>query len=288
MTTPDVSAVLRSQEYFRLKRPVQSAGDIYPIDVSARAVYIGPDSDIAEVRIQYGDPDTALGVQTADVSVNGPFVGRVDVDLNTLIPSTVQPARILASPVDIVNNAYVRPTAGPVTPARRFNLPTIIDLVVALKELPAIPEVRADRTLRLPQVPFEDASGPGNGSTDVVIPIYGRRMITVQFVSALDFFADFYLVALQPGQSPDGKFLGSFTQPGISVPQTSSVVIKASDAVSQVDGTRSDAITYVELARPLPSSKGMADLLVINIGTLSLIPGLRFIDTFVKVTDRED
>lgn len=287
MANPDVNSVLTSQEYFRLKREVQSPGDIYPIDVSARAIYIGPDSDIAEVRIQYANADAPLGEETADVAINGPFVGRIDVDLNQQIPSTLQPQRILASPVDIVNNAYVRQTGMLITPARRFNIPAVIDVIFALKTLPAIPETRADRTFRFSQVPFEDASGPGNGSTDVVIPVYGRRMITVQFVTGQEFFADFYLVALQPGQSPDGQFLGSISGPTITVQQTYTVVIKASDSVRQVDGTRSDAVTYTEVDVPLPSVKGMADLLVINIGTLSVIPGLRFIDTFVKVTDRE-
>lgn len=288
MATPDVNAVLASQDYFRLKRPVQSPGDIYPIDVSARSIFIGPDSDISEVRIQYANPDAPGGEETADVSVNGPFVGRIDVDLGQQIPSTLQPSRILASPVDIVNNAYVRPTGALVTPARRFNIPAVIDLIVALQTLPAIPETRADRTFRFSQVPFEDTTGPGNGSTDIVVPVYGRRMVTVQFVTSLEFFADFYLVALQPGQSPDGQFLGSISGPAITVQQTYTVVIKASDSVRQVDGTRSDAVTYTEVDVPLPSVKGMADLLVINIGTLSAIPGLRFIDTFVKVTDRED
>lgn len=287
MANPDVNSVLRSQDFYRLKTAVQSAGSIYEVDVSARSIFIGPDSDIAEVRIQYADPDQPLSVQTADISVNGPFVGGVQVDLNAELPSTMQPARILASPVDIVNNAYSRNTAGPVTPARRYNLPVVLDLIFALETLPAIPAVRADRTFRLSQVPFEDTTGPGNGSTDIVIPVYGRRMITVQFVTNLEFQADFYLVALQPGQSPDGKFLGSLLGAAISTPINYNAVIKASDSVDQVDGTSSLPSTYTEVDVPLPSVKGMADLLVINISTASAIAGLRFIDCFVKLSDRE-
>src|SRR5271154_733772 len=95
---PDISAVIRSQQFYRLKEAVESPGSIYEIDESALAIYIGPDSDISEVQVTYFNPDEPLGLETATVSVNGPFVGRLDALLKTTIPSTGQPARILLSP----------------------------------------------------------------------------------------------------------------------------------------------------------------------------------------------
>ena len=290
MPTPDVNAVLRSQEYYRLKQAVQSPGDIYEVDVSTRAIYIGPDSDISEVRVQYYDPDSPdnLGIVTADVSVNGPFIGRVDADLTTTIPSTSQPARILAFPVDIVNNDYVRPDASPL---RILRIPPIIDVIFALQDLPAIPAVRADRTFRLPGVPYgEDAAE----ATDLIIPCYGRRLITVQVIAREELDISFYLVALQPGNGVIGftsnipVFLGTVNKPAsVGMGSTANVVIKASDSVSQVSGATSVPTTYTELSLPLPSVKGMNDLLIINLECPTLGPDIGYADVFIKLSDRE-
>lgn len=307
MPTPDnpVDSVIRGQEYFRLKQVVQSPGDIYELNESTRAVYIGPDSDIAEARITYYNPSESLGLETADISVNGPFVGRVDALLATSVPSTAQPARILAQPVDIVNNAYRRPNTmvgqGPDT-NRRFNIPTSIDLICALKTLPSIPQVRADKTFRFPNVPYGRGNPAlGAAATDLVIPIYGRRMITCQFVSGplITYRVDFFLVALQPGQSPGPKFIGSLSEPGTAFfSNTNTVVIKASDS-QKLTGIQYDTYdtapvlieqTYLVAAPPLPEVKGFADLLVMTLvydgpGFGAGAPAL--LDCFIKLTDRE-
>lgn len=284
---PDVNAVRRSQQFYRLFDEVPNAGAIYQVDVSAQAIFIGPNSDVAEVNVQYADPDAPFGIREAIVSVGGPFVGQLDVDLTQTIPSTGQPQRILIAPTDVVNNAYQRPTGGGLNPARRYNVPANIDVMVALSPLPQIPTQRADRTFRFPQVPYENAAGAGNGSTDLVIPVYGRRMITCQFVTAAEYQADFYLAALQPGQDNWPHFLGSISQPATSNVVTQVAVIKASDAVEEIDGTSDIPTTYVDLPMPLPSVKGLADLLIINISTASVIAGLKYVDVFVKVSDRE-
>lgn len=288
MPNNDVQSVLGSQDYYRLKTEIQSPGDIFEIDVSARAIYVGPDSDISDVRIDYYDPREPLGMQTADISVNGPFVGTTYVDLTQEVVSTGQPGRILAYPVDIVNPNYARPLAVGDQPTRVFRLPIKLDLIFALQELPSIPSVRADRPYRFPNVPFEQDIVVSNGSTDIILPVYGRRMITCQIVTAEDYFADFYLVALQPGANNVPQFLGGITHAASSDPETEVVVIKASDSISQIDGTRSDALTYTELLMPLPSVKGMGDLLIVNIGTTDMGAGLRFADVFLKLSDRED
>jgi hypothetical protein len=298
--SPD--AVLGNQEFFRIFQPVGGPGDIYEIDSSTRAIYIGPNSDLAEVRLQYYSKQ-AGGVdkmEVADVSVNGPFVGRLDSLLATQYPNIGQPGRILAYPVDIVDPAYVRPTHPLFVPARRYNVPPAIDLICALKNLPDIPDVRADRTYRFPRVPFNnDAGMADDGSTDLVIPIYGRRMVTVQILTPVfvGHFTDFYLVALQPGQSTFAKFLGGITKPALSISDTDSVVYRASDQVSQylsmgnIFGLAPTGTDNVTEAAPLPRCKGMADLLVINIRPNYAPPppaGYSLIDLFIKVSDRED
>lgn len=298
----DVQAVIRSQEYFRLKQVVQSPGDIYELDESTRAVYIGPDSDIGEVQMTYFNPDEPNALETAIISINGPFVGRVDALLKTIVPSTSQPARILINPVDIVDNAYVPPLS---IAERRFNIPAQIDLIAALKNLPDIPSVRADKTFRFPSVPYTagQAFPPDNGSTDILLPIYGRRFVTATFLSPFDVRINFFLVTLQPGKNPVPRGIGFLTISSTIPPSdfTVAAVIRANDAGRQGRNFTNAGVFdgfYAESDQPedplfalsaSPRSRGLADLLYINIEDTSgvPVPELRFIDMFVKVSDRE-
>lgn len=298
MPNQDIGAVQRAQEYFRLKQIVQSPGDIYEIDESSKAIYIGPDSDIGEVQVTYFNPDEPLSLETAVVSVNGPFVGRIDALMATNVSSTGQPARILVSPVDVVDNAYVPPASAAL---RRFNIPAVIDLMVALQELPELPAVRADRTLRFSQVPYDAPTvpPPDDGSTDLIIPIYGRRMVTVTVIgNGAD--VQISLVTLLPGVATDPRFLGLIQLPS-TLPVTKIVrtaVIRASDAARQ--GVNYDLAAvptgyFAESDQP-PNDpllfgafpRGMADLLLINIKSPGAPPGTtHFIDVFVKIADRK-
>lgn len=296
-------AILDSQELFRIRQPVESAGSIYEIDTPTRAVYIGPNSDLSEVRLQYMDKQAgATQIQEADVSVGGPFVGRLDALMATKFPTTGLFGRILAYPVDIVEPDYERPTGALATPARRFNVVPQIDLICAVKALPEVPNVRADRTLRFPRVPFNNAAGGADdGSTDIVIPIYGRRMVTVQMVTYVltAHITTFYLVALQPGTpSAFAKEIGSISKPSVSVTDTDSVVFRASDQYNvndiQATGTTADpampTFDSITTIGPLGKCKGMADLLVINIKPDFIgppPPGYSLVDVFVKLSDRE-
>ena len=298
MANPAENAVLRSQEFYRLKQIVQSPGDIYEIDESTKAIYIGPDSDIGEILLTYFNPESPLAIETAKIAVNGPFVGRVDALLQTRIPSTGQPARLLVSPVDIVDNAYTPPAS---LAFRRFNIPAIIDMIAALKELPAIPETRADRTLRLSSVPYEaDPVAPpaDDGSTDILIPIYGRRMATIQ-VFANDATIRVALVNLLPGQNNAERVLGTIVLPATIpvVPLNATIVYRASDAarvgINDPDGApvpyiEADSVGLTGISLTSVAPRGMADLLYINILSGGVGAGTRFADVYVKITDRED
>ena len=300
--TDAVQAVLRGQEYWRLKQVIQSPGDIFEVDQSTRAMYIGPDSDISEVRATYYNPDTPTGLEVADISPAGPFVGRFDSLLATKVPSTGQVARILVSPVDIVNNSYVRPPPSPFAiPERSFNVPAQIDLICALKSLPDIPAVRADKTFRLPNVPFEKVGAVGtDGSTDLIIPIYGRRLVSVQIIagSGTGYEASFYFCALQPGINTRPNFLGTVQLFPQSNPSTKAVVLKASDSISSWDtnvfSNPAPALIETQVTQVSPATsrgpKGEADLLIINFKELQIgvpTPGTQFVDVFIKVSDRE-
>lgn len=287
MADNPTNAVKAGEEFFRLKREILTPGDIFEMDQAARAIYIGPQSDIAEVQVVYANPDEPLGLESAIVAVNGPLVGRVDALMAQKVSSTGQPSRILISPVDIVKSDYVRPTnavGGP--PKRTSNVPVLIDVMCALKTLPAIPEVRADKTFRFPQVPFEAPAGAAanDGSTDLVLPIYGRRMISVQIVSAsgVSYIASFYGVALQPGLDTVPAFLGSYTQAGASIEITRNIVVRASQSIQG---------SVAPQTSPIDEVCGQTDLLVINIGPTGADPPppatIEFVDVFVRVSDRE-
>jgi hypothetical protein len=304
--TQDVQAVLRSQEFFRLKRVIQSPGDIFELNASTKAIYIGPDSDIGEIEVTYFNPDEPLGLETAKVSVNGPFVGRLDSSVVTQVSSTHQPARILVTPVDIVDNNYADPSSFAL---RRFNIPAVLDVMFSLKPLPDIPSVRADRTLRFPRVPFnETATDPmtDDGSTDLIIPIYGRRMVTVTVISLIAPLVTFGLVTLQPGVPTQQRVIGQFTVPASipSMPFSSTAVIRASDAARQgqifdlsMGPPPTPKFSYTESDQPNgaptdsagtnPTTRGMADLLVVNLKTSGAMGGTVFADVFVKIADRE-
>ena len=308
MTQPNsAQSVLNRQDVFRLYQQVLSPGAIYEIDNPALAVWIGPNSDLSEVRLQYPSgftPDLVDQAQVADVSVGGPFVGRMDALLDTPYGSTGQLSRILAYPVDIVDPAYIRPPASAAaTPTRRFNLPAYIDLICALEIPSNIPQQRADRTFRLPRVPFDNAAGglADDGSTDIVIPIYGRRMVTVQIQTPVGVGHDdsYYLAALQPGTTQIyPKFLGTVLTGAASISQTDSVVYRASDQYNQdqVDVTGSTSVPttflWTQVTGPLSPCKGMADLLIINLkanfGGGPPPAGYSLVSVFVKVSDREE
>lgn len=305
MGRQDENAVLRSQDYFRLKQEVASPGDIYELDISTTAIYIGPDSDISEVQVTYFNPNEPNALETAVVAVNGPFVGRLDSLLKTRVPTTGQPARLLVSPVDYVDNAYAPPLS---VAERRFNIPAVIDLMAAVKILPDIPAVRADRTLRLPMVPFTTGKSvppdEDDGSTDIVIPIYGRRMVTVAATASVDVGIRGSLVNLQPGgTSTIPRDLFDLVIPSTVPPSlfTAAEVIRANDAARQgntylADGTPSGYYEESDQSEgpfftngPFPKPRGMADLLLLNIRDASGLPGVntRFVDLFIKLSDRE-
>lgn len=299
----DIGAAQRGQEFFRLKEVLQSPGQIFEINESARAIYIGPDSDIAEAQVTYFNPDEPLALETAVVSVNGPLVGRVDSLPVTRVPSTGQPAHLLVNAVDIVDNAYAPPASSA---QRQFNIPTVLDLMFALKTLPDIPSVRADRTLRFPQVPYAHGvmAPPTDGSTDLIVPIYGRRMITVSIVAIATIDVSLSLISLLPGNPTVPRQIGAFTITGTApaTRQVRAAVIRASDAARNgvnFDLAGTPTTLYAESDQPpdpsaglggIPVCRGMADLLLINIADSTGAGGPEvtfFADVFVKLADRE-
>lgn len=165
--------VLEGQEFFRLFTELDSSGDVYEMDVSAKAFVIGPQSDIARVRVTYWDPILRGNSQSFVVSVDDPFLGRVDAFDTNKYPLVNTQGRILISPEDILENSW-RPSnvAGVVA----FQPPRI-DLLAYLSPPPAVPSKRAD---------FKQEGRlqiGASGTSSLVYPYYRRKFASVQITN---------------------------------------------------------------------------------------------------------
>jgi hypothetical protein len=169
--------VLRGQEYWRLTQALESSGDIFEIDVSAKGLAIGPDSDVGRVNVTYYDPSVESNIRSVSVGVGNPFSGRLDSLNATPIagtgdPPTVPqtPARLLIHLNDIVDNAY-QPydQVGPNPLIIRVQ--PIIDFFTFLSDPTELPRERSDKT-SLFSVAFNTDV---NSVTYYMVPYYGRR-----------------------------------------------------------------------------------------------------------------
>lgn len=277
-------SVIDGGKVYRITRELQSSGDIFEIDTSVLAMYVGPESDVAEIRAEYFDKRLANQTGMFTVSPNGPWVESL---LSNPVARTVGglPGVIRVYPANIVKPDYERPAASPTIPDRRFQLPTIFDLNCALSpsQIGSIPAVRSDKTFRV-TVPYSPNGGPPNdGSTDLVIPIYGRRFVSITIEAAAGFVASFFVVTLQPGVNTEARLLGSLTRATLSINIVDSVVLKLTNDLSDYGG--GGGVLPAFAAGPI----GLSDLLVINIAEngLTPLPGdPGFADLIVEVSDR--
>lgn len=177
MTFPVTSsekALTSSQAVWNLNTQIQSAGDIYESDVSAKAFAIGPDSDVAQVKVSYFDPTEADKINEQIVSTDRPWVGRLDANLLERY-STTQIGRMFLSLVDIP------PPSGFLPPShsteRVLVVRPIVQVLQYLDTQPDYPPNRADKTYRFNSI------GNGNLALGVwyIVPFYGRRFGQVTF-----------------------------------------------------------------------------------------------------------
>lgn len=283
------SSVLRAGSFYRLKQELQSPGDIFEIDSSAFAVYVGPDSDLTEYRLTYYDPDAPNELATADISVNGPFVGQLSALLDTKVSGTGTKARLLAQTVDLFQPGFTRGfSIAPFGAARSVLVPPKVDLLWSFTpDIPDVPNVRADRTFRFTDVPFDDETA--GGGTDILIPAYGRRTVTIQAqqrASGERVEFEFYKVIFRPGITPSlapqfietplvALFVG-----GVTVATQQTYVLRASNDFNQETGP-------IERS-PIQGVIGQYDYLCIAVrGGPAEVAGGTLDSLFVKLSDRE-
>jgi len=177
--TPASQSILKFQEFYRLFTTLEGSGDVYEMDVSAQAIVIGPNSDIAAINVTYADPALPTIVNRATVSLNSPLIGRVSASLADAYSGQGPKQRILINSVDVVNNLF-RPALIDVADLVAF-IPPRIDVIAYLAPVDVVPERRADFVTRGRVTIFD--RGGGTGITWILCPYYRRKFLSVKIVN---------------------------------------------------------------------------------------------------------
>jgi hypothetical protein len=187
LPSSSVVSVTSSQAFWNLHTKIESSGDIYESDVAGLAFAIGPDSDVAQVKVSYFDPNEADKLNEQIVSVDRPFVGRIEPNLNERY-ATGQLGRMFISLLDVI------PTTGFIPPSGATNqsvqiAPAVVDLIQYTTTEPNILSGRPDKVFRY-DTTGEQASWPfATNPFWFIIPFYGRRFAQV-VVKNLNFAAE--------------------------------------------------------------------------------------------------
>jgi len=206
-------SVLNNQEMFRLNTPLDSNGDIYEIDTSIKAIAIGPESDIQNARVWYPSAQNANGIETALVSVDDPFVGRMDALMSEEYPQLGSKRRILVASDDI----------GPVLPGMPrvesegasdlivWHKPSI-DLLCYHQEPRFLPSTRSERQWQQAVTIYDN--GGGDGISWYYFPVYRRKYFHVRFANPAgltdyDFLLEGFTFHRSYRQIADGEYPSS-------------------------------------------------------------------------------
>jgi hypothetical protein len=206
------AAVLNSQEFFRLFQTLESGGDIYEINTSAKAICVGPQSDLSNYAVNFFDAQSPDSIDEMNLSINNPIIGRVDALLDTQYPTAEGlPGLILVTSRDLVNNTFVPSTfaADPGNLVVARPLPQI-DIISYLSPPPSLAPLRDDRLYSFPFV----AGLTSPATAFYILPYYGRRYAEFSFQNlfggAMSYTIDILGINLFPGtQDPSGVSPGS-------------------------------------------------------------------------------
>lgn len=168
--------VIAGKPDWRLFTPLESSGDIYRSDVSARSFVLGPQSDLDSVKLTYYDQDAPGKASSMIISKDKPMVGRLDA-FATLEYGTGQRGRILISPNNLVAQAGVYVPQGFTAGDDLIIEPTNIDVLQYFSETPDIIPQRNDR-VSFYQAQPQVVSG-GTLSSWYYMPYYGRSYASI-------------------------------------------------------------------------------------------------------------
>lgn len=180
---PDSTAPVRNgQNFFRLNTPMVSPGDLYVSEVGAGAFAIGPESDFANVAINYYDKAQPGFMNSVIVSSDRPFVGTVGAFNDSSYQPSNTPGRILIHPTDLYNPLLpVQDIVGVDFPIdETFFIAPQIDVVQYFDSPPSVFPARVDKTFML-QRALQNPAGDPNSTAAIIVPVYGRRTISYRF-----------------------------------------------------------------------------------------------------------
>jgi hypothetical protein len=183
MTFPQTKAedaILGGQEYWRLFTELESSGDIFEAPVSARAITVGPDSDISRIDLTYYDNQSANLATLLNVSIDKPLIGRVDALFSTPYQSGDR-ARVLLSTADLLPPTGYEPSGYDSDDDILQIVQPRIDLSYYLNEEPDFIPPRSDGSHLFERLPIPTASLPFAFDIYYVVPFYGRRFAEVTF-----------------------------------------------------------------------------------------------------------
>jgi hypothetical protein len=177
--TQPLVAVQNGQDIWRLKTMINTPGDIYESDISARALVIGPNSDVARMKATYFDPLELDRTNVVEFSVDKPYIARLDARPAESYP-TGDAARILFSTADLTFPGGFTPDFVPlrIPFARSIALPSL-DVFVYMSEQPQFVAPRVDRAWQF------DTSNPGVEQLWYLVPFYGRRFLEITIAWAV-------------------------------------------------------------------------------------------------------
>jgi hypothetical protein len=167
---PNLSTpLLIQQNYARLQTPLQSPGDIYESEVSFKAVALGPQSDLARVRVTYLDPIAPSSVASLVVTPQYPFPADVFARLDQSYPLSATKARVLISSDDVYDPNF-RPSTFVAGDAIQFVAPVLDMMLYYSPPSGQLPQARGDKSYFFQYYPV-----PGGKVFWLVVPFYGRK-----------------------------------------------------------------------------------------------------------------
>lgn len=164
-------AVLGGQNFWRLRTLLSSPGDMYESDASALAFAIGPDSDIANVLINYFDPLAGAAsmnelVISPDRAMTGLISARNEVPYPLRLSGN-RPGKILISSADVYDESF-QPSTFVGGDDRMILNPPTLDVIQYFSAPPSLIPERSDKNYF-----YKGFVAPEWNF--IVIPFYGRK-----------------------------------------------------------------------------------------------------------------
>lgn len=175
-------AVNDGGDFFRIKTTLSSPGDIYESEQSSLAFGVGPESDIANVRVCYFDatkdsaPDNTFMTQVT-ISPTRTFVGRLDANLSQNYSPAGRKGRIFFWSDNIYDPSFRPAGFNNAIDGIQFVQP-VLDVIQYFQNAPGLVPARVDK-----QYAFQNYVTPGGGTYYLVVPYYGRKFCYVNFTN---------------------------------------------------------------------------------------------------------